>query len=181
VRWSQRTRANKSSYSPWGPFCEGVGSSLLNVYPMLAIYQVLATLALIMGFIRQYRSIFHDWWNLYHHDLHSPEPVVVFVHVGRDDSTWDLSLALGIAVICHKCKFESTRNCDVHVIDTLLSIDFPRNGCSATAPVQRSLSNMFTPPLFTIVFLSSLIFKLLSMMVSLNVWMKYVNVLLITL
>lgn len=99
MRWSRRTPTNKS-YSPWGPFCKGVGSSLLNVYPVLAIYQVLATLALIMGFIRQYRSIFHDRWNLYHHDLHSPEPVVVLVHVGRDDSTWDLSLALGIAVIC---------------------------------------------------------------------------------
>lgn len=30
MRWLP---ANKSSYSPWGPFCKGVGSSLLNVYP----------------------------------------------------------------------------------------------------------------------------------------------------
>lgn len=170
MRWSRRTPANKSSYSPWGPFCKGVGSSLLNVYPLLAIYQVLATIALIMGFIRQYRSIFRDRWNLYHHDLHSPEPVVVLVHVGRDDSTWDLSLALGTAVICHKCKFESTRNCDAHVIDTLLSIDFPRNGCSATAPNRYNshYRTRFTPS-FATASLKSLVFKFLSMMISLNV------------
>lgn len=88
---------------------KGVVSSLLNVYSVLAIYQVLATLALIMGFIRQYRSIFRDRWNLHHHDPDSPEPVACSC-----TSTATILLEIyhslsGPAVICHKCKFESAR------------------------------------------------------------------------
>lgn len=112
--------------------CKGVVSSLLNVYPVPAIYQVLATLALIMGFIRQYRSIFRNRWNLHHHDPDSPEPVACSC-----TSTAMILLEIyhslsGPAVICHKCKFESARtklrrSRYRHVIIDQFSVKIQRN------------------------------------------------------
>lgn len=128
---------------------------------MLAIYQVLAAFALIMGFIGQYRSIFHDRWNLYHHDLDSPEPVV------RSCT----STAMILPEIYHSLSgprpFVTRVNFSPYEITTLaryrhaiidrFSETFASSRCNLYSIHYRACT--YAPPPITIVSSKSLIFK----------------------